>query len=84
MNRKKRIKKILEKHFKDHNIIVADNSYKHKGHNNFDGTSETHISVQLIKKSNFVLNRLTVHRKINALLSNEFETGLHSLEIKII
>ena len=84
MNRSKRIKNILEKHFTDHDIIVKDNSYQHKGHNNFDGTRETHIFVELKKKSQSELNRLEIHRKINFLLSDEFDDGLHSLEIKII
>ena len=84
MNRTKRIKNILEKHFNDYSIVVLDNSYLHKGHNNFDGTAQTHISVELKKKSNFLINRLEVHREINSILSNEFENGLHSLEIKII
>ena len=84
MNRTKRIKNILEKNFNDHSIIVEDNSYLHEGHNNFDGDSETHISVKLLKNSKFALNRLEVHRKINSLLSKEFANGLHSLEIKII
>ena len=84
MNRTKRIKNILENFFNDHTIIVRDNSYLHKGHNNFDGNNETHILVQLKKSSKIELNRLEIHRKINSLLSEEFDNGLHSLEIKII
>ena len=83
MNRTKRIKNILENFFNDHTIIVRDNSYLHKGHNNFDGNNETHILVQLKKNSKLELNRLEIHRKINSLLSKEFDSGLHSLEIKI-
>ena len=84
MNRTQRIQNILEKYFDDHNITVKDNSYLHKGHNNFDGNNETHILVHLKKNSKLELNRLEVHRKINSLLIKEFEGGLHSLEIKII
>ena len=84
MNRTKRIKNILEKYFNDHNIIVLDNSYLHKGHNNFDGNNQTHILVQIKKNSKIELNRLEIHRKINSLLNDEFDSGLHSLEIKII
>ena len=84
MNRTKRIKNILEKYFDDHNIIVIDNSHLHKGHNNFDGNNQTHILVQLKKNSKIELNRLETHRKINSLLSKEFDSGLHSLEIRII
>jgi len=84
MNRTKRIKKILEKYFNDYTIFVKDNSYLHKGHNNFDGNDETHILVQLKKNPKLELNRLEIHRKINSLLNDEFDSGLHSLEIKII
>ena len=41
MNRTIRIQNILEKYFDDHTIIVKDNSYLHKGHNNFDGLNQT-------------------------------------------
>ncbi|MBD1147522.1 BolA/IbaG family iron-sulfur metabolism protein [Pelagibacterales bacterium SAG-MED31] len=84
MNRTKRIKNILEKHFNDISIEVTDNSSLHKGHNNFDGTGQSHIFIQLTKNTSLKLNRLEVHRKINFLLSKEFEKGLHSLEIKIM
>ena len=84
MNRTKRIKNILKKYFNDHNIIVIDNSNLHKGHNNFDGDNETHILVKIKQNFKFELNRLETHRKINSLLSEEFNSGLHSLEIKII
>ena len=84
MNRTKRIKTILEKYFNNTNISVINNSSLHKGHNNFDGIGETHILIQINKGSELNLSRLEIHRKINSLLKEEFECGLHSLEIKII
>ena len=84
MNRTKRIETILKKYFSNINISVINNSSLHKGHNNFDGTGETHISIQINKNSKLKLSRLEIHRKINFLLREEFENGLHSLEIKII
>ena len=84
MNRTKRIQNILEKYFNETTTIVKDNSNLHKGHNNFDGTGETHIFIQINKNSKLKLSRLEIHRKINFLLREEFENGLHSLEIKII
>ena len=50
MERKKRIYEILKKKLVDFDIEVEDNSYKHKGHNNFDGSDETHILVILKKQ----------------------------------
>jgi len=84
MNRTKRIQTILEKYFSHTNISVINNSSLHKGHNNFDGSGETHIIIQFNKSSKLNLSRLEIHRKINSLLKEEFESGLHSLEIKII
>ena len=84
MKRKKRIESILSKNFPHWKAEVNDTSILHKGHNNFDGNNETHILVHLKKNSKLELNRLEVHRKINSLLIKEFDSGLHSLEIKII
>ena len=84
MNRTKRIKNILENNLLDYVINIIDNSSLHKGHNNFNGDGETHILIELKKRKKIDINRLEIHKKINSLLKNEFNTGLHSLQIKII
>jgi stress-induced morphogen len=84
MNRTKRIQDIIKKNFNEFIISVTDDSLAHKGHNNFDGKEETHIIIELKKKSNFYINRLEIHKKINSLLFKEFKMGLHALQIKII
>ena len=84
MNRKKRIKNILLNEFKEFSIEIIDNSKLHAGHNNFDGSKETHLQILLKNKLMKKNNRLIIHRKINELLEYEFKSGLHSLEIKII
>ena len=83
MNRTKRIKNIIEKNFNEFSVSVTDDSYAHKGHNNFDGKEETHIMIELKKKFNLDIKRLDIHKKINTLLSKEFKIGLHALQIKI-
>ena len=83
MIRKKRIEYILKLNFNDCYIVVEDVSKDHSGHNNFDGKNETHFVISLKLKKNFSKNRMYIHRKINNLLKNEFEKGLHSLQIKI-
>lgn len=83
MNRTKRIEIILEKNLSDFGVNVIDNSYLHKGHNKFNGEEGTHIEIQLKKSNRFKINRLQIHKKINSLLKKEFNTGLHSLQIKI-
>ena len=84
MNRTKRIKDIIEKNFNEFSISVTDDSLAHKGHNNFNGNEETHIIIELKNNNNLDINRLEVHKKINKLLYEEYQQGLHSLQITII
>ena len=83
MNRKQRIDKILSNNFDNFLLEIIDNSNLHKGHNNFTGSDETHIKIILTRKDKSPHNRLNIHRIINNLLKEEFNSGLHSLEIKI-
>jgi len=83
MSRKKRIKDILESELKDFKVHVEDKSHDHKGHGNFKGIGETHILLTLKKINSQPINRINTHRLINQLIQNEYESGLHSLQIKI-
>ena len=83
MNRKQRIGNLLSKKFNDFLLEIIDNSNLHIGHNDFTGNDETHIKIILTKKNKSNINRLMIHRLINSLLEDEFNNGLHSLEIKI-
>ena len=56
MNRKKRIESLLLKNFINWKFTVIDNSAQHSGHNNFDGTQETHFCI-VIKKILVVLTK---------------------------
>ena len=84
MNRKQRIHNLLLNQFKEFSIEIIDNSHLHKGHNNFNGLEETHIKIILQSKITVEIKRLEIHRKINELVKNEFNLGLHSIEITII
>ena len=84
MNRKKKIELILKKNFLGWKTVVKDISILHKGHNNFDGNNETHFSIILNTNNKNKESKLSIHRKINELLKDEFSLGLHALEIKII
>ncbi len=84
MKRKKRIESILLEKFSNWKTEVNDISILHKGHNNFDGRGETHFIIILNSNSKNKESKLKIHRKINELLKNEFNSGLHALEIKIL
>ena len=64
--------------------MVNDVSILHKGHNNYDGKNETHFSIIINTNNKNNESKLSIHRKINELLKDEFNLGLHALEIKII
>ena len=83
MNRKKRIETILLKNFINWKFTVIDNSAQHIGHNNFDGTQETHFCIVIKKPYSSNDNRISIHREIYKLLKDDFQNGLHALEIKI-
>ena len=84
MNRKKKIELILKNNFIGWKTVVNDISNLHKGHNNYDGNNETHFSIILNTNNENKESKLTIHRRINELLKDEFSLGLHALEIKII
>ena len=84
MNRKKKIESILKKNFLGWKAVVNDISILHKGHNNYDCNNETHFSIILNTNNKNKESKLSIHRKINELLKDEFNLGLHALEIKII
>ena len=83
MNRKKRIESLLLKNFINWKFTVIDNSAQHSGHNNFNGTQETHFCIVIKKHFSSKDNRISIHRKIYKLLKDDFQNGLHALEIKI-
>ena len=83
MNRKQRILKKLNIHISYFDFNIIDNSNLHSGHNNFDGTGETHLQLNLTLNKQKKINRLEIHRKINELIKEEFDKGLHSMQIKI-
>ena len=83
MNRKKRIFDTLSNYFVETKIKVIDNSIEHRGHNNFDGSQETHFKIFIDYKTYKIFSRIEIHRKINLLLKDEFKKGLHALEIKL-
>ena len=83
MNRKKRIENILSRNFINWKFKVIDNSAQHSGHNNFNGTQGTHFCIVIKKPFSSKENRISIHRKIYKLLKDDFQNGLHALEIKI-
>lgn len=76
----------LQTNFQPEILEVIDNSHLHRGHQgvaNYKNNS-THFLVKIKAKQFNQLSQLTIHRKINQLLTEEFKNGIHALEIKVL
>ena len=82
-SRKKRIEIILKKKFSPTILLVRDDSKKHEGHSQVDrNTKETHFFIKMVL-DNCNITKVNLHRKVYNLLDNEFNTGLHALELDL-
>lgn len=81
---KKRIEEKLNKNLNINLLEVVNNSAMHKGHLGDDGSGETHFLIKINSIELNDLNRVQAHRKINDIVKEEFNNGLHALEIKIL
>jgi len=79
-----RIYQKLTKEFQPKFLEVKNNSYLHKGHAGDNGTLEPHFAVIIEAENLKNLPRIKAHQKVNNILRDEFNSGLHALEIKII
>jgi BolA protein len=88
--KEKIISKITEKLEVKH-LEVINNSHLHKGHikkmipqSSSSDNQETHFKI--IINSNYLnsLPLLKAHHYLNSILKEEFQSGLHALEIKIV
>ncbi len=81
---KERIINKLVKKFNPQFIKVTNNSHLHKGHIGDNNSGESHFKIEIeaqeLKKTSLIQS----HRLINQLFKEEFENGLHALEIKIV
>ena len=80
---KQRIEEKLKNNLNPSFLEVINNSHLHSGHMGDNGTGETHFAIKIVAEELDVLSAVNGHRKINALLKDEFDVGLHALEIKI-
>ncbi|MBU6140694.1 MAG: BolA/IbaG family iron-sulfur metabolism protein [Proteobacteria bacterium] len=82
MNMKSTIEKKLTENFSPKFLEVKNKSHLHRGHLE-DENGETHFEVVIEAEDLKKLGRIQAHREVNSVLKDEFEKGLHALEIKI-
>ena len=63
-------------------IDIVDNSHKHKGHK-FYSPEKLHLHLKIKSLYLSTLSRVSAHKMIMKILSNELKTKIHALEISI-
>lgn len=81
MNRAERIHEILNSELNPVEIVVENDSGRHRHHD--AGGEDTHFNVKLVSEQFKGLNHISRHRRVNSLLSSEFESGLHALSLDL-
>lgn len=79
-----RMEVILKKEFDPFFLKIINESDKHIGHKNHDGTGETHYHIVIGSKSFEKHNRIEKERLINQSLKEEWQNGLHALSLEFI
>ena len=80
---KERIRNKLEKSLTCSYLKVIDESYLHAGHNDFDGTEESHFKIVISTPELNNLSKVKSHQQIYEILKKEM-SHIHALSIDII
>lgn len=80
MSRQERIRTLLSS-LEPLALEVIDESHQHHGHSGWREGGETHYRVIIRSAAFDGLSRVERHRRVNALLAPEFESGLHALAV---
>ena len=63
-------------------LIVTNDSEKHRGHGGYDGSGESHFSVEVVSDRFTGLNRVARQRLVNEALGELMKERIHALSIK--
>ena len=73
----------IKKNIEIENILIVDNSNKHKKHKFFD-SKKYHLKLEIQSTYLISLDKIKAQREIMSLLKEELKNKIHALEIKII
>jgi len=78
----RRIEEKVKKNIKIENILIIDNSDKHKKHKFFD-SNRYHLKLEIESIYLKSINKVSAQRQIMKILDKEMRESIHALEIKI-
>lgn len=80
--RKERIAMALTEALSPTLLEVVDESEKHHGHAGWRDGGQTHYRIKIVAEAFEGKSRVEAHRMVNAVLREEFDTGLHALAVE--
>lgn len=63
-------------------LTVSNDSEKHRGHSGYDGSGESHFSVEIVSPRFEGLNRVERQRAVNTALGDLLRDKIHALAIR--
>ena len=78
----RRIEEKVKKNIKIENILIIDNSDKHKKHKFFD-SNRYHLKLEIESIYLKSINKVNAQRQIMKILDKEIKEKIHALEIQI-
>ena len=63
-------------------LLVSNDTEKHRGHAGYDGSGESHFTVEVVSAAFVGLNRVARQRLVNHALGEMMEERIHALAIK--
>ena len=76
------IRRKLNKEIELEEIVIVDNSHKHKGHK-FYSSEKFHLHLKIKSLYLSSLSRVNAQKIVMKVLSNDLKTKIHALEISI-
>jgi BolA protein len=73
----------LKAAFQPQHLAVIDDSARHQGHAGARPEGETHFRLELVSPVFHGLPRIERHRRVNDLLAEERDRGLHALSMAV-
>jgi BolA protein len=63
-------------------LVVTNDSEKHRGHSGYDGSGESHFTVEVVAQAFAGMTRLQRQRAVNEALGALLKERIHALAIK--
>jgi BolA family transcriptional regulator, general stress-responsive regulator len=81
--RAERLHQLIAAAFPGARVEIEDESHRHAGHAGASDAGETHYRVAVESAEFACLPRVERHRRVNAAVKPEFDTGLHALALDL-